>query len=290
MNLIKISLIISVLILISMACSFNVDVPITTEIKTGETKEYKIDVPLFDDMDEPTQITLGFGAGELNLTNGSVDNLVSGKATYNVMDLEPEISISENEVKIVTGRLEIDGIPNFNQKVKNVLDLSLGNSPIDLEIKAGAYLGDFELGGLSLNNLHISDGAAEVEVNFHQPNIVEMDTLRYETGASNIILKNLSNANFGTMIFQSGAGDYELDFSGELQRAAKVFIETGLSNLKITVPETTNVELDIEGGLTNTTLRGNWIHSGNQYKNPADGPTIHIVLEMNAGNLILDHP
>ena len=50
-------------------------------------------------------------------------------------------------------------------------------------------------------------------------------------------MTGLANANFSTMIFSSGAGDYTLDFSGDLQRDATVTITTGLSNLKLVVPK-----------------------------------------------------
>ena len=286
----KLTLIIFVLILVSMACSFNIDIPITTDIKTGETIVDIIEVEALNDVEAPPKITIGFGAGVMNLSDGGGDKIITGTATYNVVDFKPEISISNNDVKISTGDLNIDGIPSFNKNVENIWDLSFGAYPIDLTIKAGAYVGRFDLGGLLLNNLQISDGASEVEVDFSKPNLIEMNTLRYETGASNIVLKNLANANFDTMIFQSGAGDYELDFSGELKRDANIFIETGLSNIKILIPATTNVKLDIEGGLTNTIIRGNWVQSGDHYQIISDGPVLHIVLEMNAGNLILDNP
>lgn len=286
----KFLFVISALILVSLACSLNVNLPMTTDVITGEEEQEEISIPDFPDLKLPAKITLGFGAGEMNLSRSDSDNLISGIATFNVSDLKPDISISDGSVKIKTGNLDIEGIPNFNKKVKNTWDLSFGTHPIDLTIKAGAYVGQFELGGLSLSALHISDGASEVDVNFGQPNQVVMETFRYETGASNITLRNLANANIDTMIFQSGAGNYELDFSGQLQSDTNVFIETGLSSLTISVPEDTKVDLEVEGGLTNITSRGNWIQSGNQYQIQAEGPTIHIVVEMNAGNIILDHP
>jgi len=53
-----------------------------------------------------------------------------------------------------------------------------------------------------------------------------METLRYVTGASNLKLSNLANANFASMIFEAG-GNYSLDFSGELRQDAVVTIEAG---------------------------------------------------------------
>jgi hypothetical protein len=286
----KIYLAITVIILTSLACSFNFDLPITTDIKTGPTVTDDINIPVLGDPNATADVTLGFGAGELYLSPGADGTLIDGQATYNVDDFKPEISINDESIKIETGSLEIDGIPNFDDRVKNTWDLKLGTDPIDLTIKAGAYVGEFDLGDLSLSSLHISDGASEVDLNFAHTNRTEMQSLRYETGASNVTLRNLANANFSTMIFESGAGNYELDFSGQLQRDASVFIDTGLSTMTISVPDNMNVTLSVEGGLSNVTSRGTWNQSGNQFTISGDGPTLTITVEMNAGNLILNNP
>lgn len=290
MNNKKMLLSVAVLILVSLACSVNIDLPITTDIKTGPTVTDEISIAPLDDPNAVSDITLAFGAGELNLSPGGDHFLIDGQATYNVDDLKPEVSNIDGNVKIETGNLEIDGIPNFNDRVINTWNYRLGTNPMALTIKAGAYVGNFELGGLSLSNLHIADGASEVELNFSQPNRIQMQSFRYETGASNITLNNLANANFSTMIFECGAGNYELDFSGQLQRDTTVFIETGLSSMTITVPDSTNAQVIVEGGFTNISRRGNWEISGNSYSIPGDSPKLTITIEMNAGNLILINP
>jgi hypothetical protein len=89
------------------------------------------------------------------------------------------------------------------------------------------------------------------------------------------------------MIFQSGAGDYELDFSGELTRDATVFIESGLSNFTIIVPEGVNAVVDVDGALNNVNTRGEWDSTGNDYVLAGDGPTLTINVELGAGNLTL---
>jgi hypothetical protein len=286
----KFLMILSTLVLASLACGLNINIPITTDIKTGPIVTDEIQIPFLEVPDTTAAVTLEFGAGELNLSPGAVGYLINGEASYNVEDLKPDISINDEAIRIETGNLEITGIPSFKERVKNKWNLSLSSSPIDLTIKAGAYVGDFEFGNLALVNLHIADGASEVEMNFAQPNQIEMQSLRYETGASNITLRNLANANFSTMIFESGAGNYTLDFSGQLQRDATVFIETGLSTLTILVPEDMHVKATVEGGLTNITTREPWEQSGNMYTIAGEGPTLTISIQMNAGNLILKNP
>ncbi len=285
-------LIIVVMALVSLACGVDVEVPpLTTDIKTGPTVTEDITIPNFGDPNATADITLKFGAGELYLQPGADSGLLEGSVIYNVEDFKPEIAIDGSRAEIRTGSLEIDGIPNFEEKVKNIWDFRLAGTPINLDIKAGAYKSELQLGNLALTNLHIADGAAEVEIDFRYPNLVEMQTLRYETGASNIFIERLGNANFGTMIFESGAGTYELDFSGDWRRDANIFIETGLSTMTIVVPEDLNVFLSVEGGLANITTRGGWDQSGEKnYTLSGDGPRLTFTVEMSAGNLTLRTP
>jgi len=286
----KIFLTITLLILVSLACTIQFDLPIQTDIKTGPTVTDNILVPIVEDSETTAEIELRFGAGELFLSPGDGSTLVDGVAIYNVSDLKPKIYSLGEKTIIETGTLDIDGIPNFDKKYKNNWDLKIGDYPLDLTIKAGAYIGNFELGNLSIVNLHIADGASEGNINFEQPNRIKMQSLRYETGASDITLRNLANANFETMIFESGAGNYHLDFSGTLQDDATVFIETGLSSLTISVPDTTNAQVSVEGGLTNVSARGTWDKFGDRYTIDGDGPVLTITIEMSAGNLQLENP
>jgi len=284
----KLILILTVLILASLACGIDLDLPITTDIKTGPTVKEDITIPQLDDKNAVADITLAFGAGELTISSGDTDALIEGVATYNVADFAPEISSDGSVINISTGNLDINGIPNFQDKVENAWNLTLSEAPISLTIKAGAYVGDYELGGLSLKNLTITDGAAEVDLNFAYPNGISMQSFHYETGASSVTLSNLANANVNTIIFQGGAGVFELDFSGKLIKDINVFVETGLSTLTIAVPENTNTEISFEGGLTNVSTRGNWEVVNHHYSLNGEGPTITISIEMRAGNLVLE--
>ncbi|MEW6402519.1 MAG: toast rack family protein [Chloroflexota bacterium] len=276
----KIVAVILILALASMACGFTVDIPRRPTPGPEVTDEITVAAPGSDG----TRLTIEFGAGELNLSAGEGDDLVTGTATYNISDLKPEISEEDGDVLIQQGDYEFDGLPPF-EGIKNVWNLKLGNIPMDLTIKAGAYDATYELGGLSLTGLTVKDGAADVSLSFTSPNQTEMSVLRYETGASNVKLTGLANANFNTLIFQSGAGDYTLDFSGELQRDATVTISSGLSNVILVVPENVNATITMESGITNVNTVGGWSQDGDIYTQKGDGPTLTFLIKMGAGNL-----
>jgi hypothetical protein len=264
------------------ACGFSFELPSVTP---GATLVDPISVTQAEDTTTPTHLVLSFGAGELNLAPGA-DGLVTGTASYNVVDFKPEITNTGNTVNITQGNYTLNKIPNFG-KVINTWDLKLGTTPIDLEISAGAYKASLELGDLALTNLTVKDGASDVDLVFTNPNHTEMNLLRYETGASQVSLKGLSYANFSMLEFKGGAGNYSLDFSGELQRNASVSINTGLGNLTLVIPDGVPVQMTIDGNLANINIAGAWTKSGNMYTQAGTGPMLTIVVEIGAANLVV---
>jgi hypothetical protein len=269
------------LALTSLACGFNIDLPKAPTAGPEVTDEITAAIP---DADE-VSLRLSFGAGDLKLAPGA-KKLVEGTATYNYSKFEPVVDVDEGNVRIRMGDEEFSGIPSFKD-LKNEWDFKLGDTPMDLTIESGAYNGEFELGGLSLNNLTIQDGAANVDLAFSEPNLVEMSTFRYETGASDVKMSGLANANFSIFDFSSGAGDYTLDFSGELQRDASIKIASGFSNIIISIPEDVDAVVTIDSGASNVSVGSNWGKNGNVYKQKGEGPTLTFVIEIGAGNVTL---
>lgn len=265
--------------LASIACGFSIDLP--RQAKVGP--EIKDSITVAALKSDETRLNVTFGAGDLNLTSGA-ENLVDGTAVYNVRDLKPEVDSNDGNIEIKQGNFE--GIPPFDG-MKNKWDLKLGNTPMDLTVNAGAYTGTYDLGGLALKSLTVKDGAAHVELTFTQPNTVDMSLFRYQTGASNVKLSGLANANFNSMIFSSGAGDYTLDFSGELKRAATVDLSSGFGNLIVVVPEDVNATVTVEGGLANVNAGSSWNQNDNIYSQKGSGPTLTFIIKMGAGNLTL---
>jgi hypothetical protein len=273
---VKIILAILILALASMACGFNIDRP-----KAGPEIEESITVA--DPESDETRLTISFGAGELTLSPGA-KSLVDGTAIYNVEDLKPEIEKNGSNIKIKQG--DFKSLPPIDN-IKNEWDLKLGDMPMDLTVKAGAYEGNFELGGLALKSLTVKDGAANVGLSFSEPNQTEMSILRYETGASNVKLTGLANANFSTLTFSAGAGNYTLDFSGELQRDAVVTVAAGFGDLSLMIPEDVDAIVTVEGAALNINHSSGWAQNGQKYTQKGSGSTLTILVKMSAGNLVI---
>lgn len=278
-----------ILILTTSACGAGIDLPFKTEIKTGPTVSESIQIPM-PGGDPPVDVTLSFGAGKLIVLPNPGEDFISGTATYNVEDFKPTITTENNNILIKQGNLKLNAVPKINQKIKNEWSLAFSNYPMDLTIKSGAYSGEYEFGGLAITDLHIADGASNVTLAFSTPNPTNMHAFRYETGASNITMKKLGNANFQTMLFESGAGNYQLDFSGSLRQDTSIFIETGLSRLVIIVPQESPAVAQFEGPLSKVTAKGNWEQMGDEYIQEGEGPILQFTIETNAGTVTLQNP
>lgn len=276
---VKIISAILVLALASMACGFDVNPPERVEAGAEVKESITVSAPKSD----KTRLTLSFGAGMLNLSLGA-EGLVDGTTVYNIPQLKPEIIQQDGNIEIKQG--DFKNIVNFKE-VKNRWDLKLGDMPMDLSINAGAYQGSFELGGLSITSLTVKDGAASVELSFSEPNRTQMSVLRYETGASNVTLSGLANANFSTLMFSAGAGDYKLDFGGELKNDGTVRIEAGAGNVQLIVPKDVNARVTVESALTSVNHSSSWSQNGNEYNQSGEGPVLTILIKMAAGSLTL---
>jgi N-terminal domain of toast_rack, DUF2154 len=269
----------TILALATLACGFTVNIPSAPTPGPEVTDEITVAIP---DGNEP-RLKISFGAGELTLSPGAEDFLVDGTATYNIPNFKPEIVESDGTIEIKQGQLKTLNVTDF----KNEWDLKLAETPMELEVNAGAYKGRYEFGGLALTDLTIKDGASDVDVSFSEPNLTEMSVFRYETGASSVNLTGLSNANFTTLIFNGGAGSYTLDFSGDLQQDATARVETGFGDLNLVVPKGVNARVTVEGGPVNVNHSSGWGQSDHTYTQDGSGPTLTIIVKVGAGNVTI---
>jgi hypothetical protein len=101
----------------TIACGFNVIVPVQT-VTPGPMATDQIQVALPDNTTSPVDLSLAFGAGTLKIHPGSNGMLVSGIAAYNVADFKPVINPNGSSVRIEQGNWHLTGIPNLSN-IKN---------------------------------------------------------------------------------------------------------------------------------------------------------------------------
>jgi len=271
-----------VLMLASFACSVQ-----NIEMKTIDTQVVMIAEPLPTDL-AGTELVFNMTGGKFNLSPGA-DGLVNGSITYNVERWEPEFTRSTYYYEIKQKNpYSITGIPTGD--IENHWDFGLSTVlPLDLTIEGGASENTFDFSGLQLTNLNITQGASETEVRFDTPNPVLMKEFSFKTGASSAKLYGLGNANFISMNFSCGAGDYTLDFSGALSMESTVDIKAGVSNLTIIIPADMNAAIVNHGMASNINTQGTWLVTDETYTTMVEGPKLTINLDMAVGNINLIH-
>lgn len=283
----RLGLAVSILLIASLACSIDLGLP---DISLGDrgsenlvTEDLAVPVP--DNL--PAQVVLQFGAGELNITPGGESPLIQGTARYDVAELKPQLNVRGNDVRLSSG--DLDELPNFrldfDRDITNEWDLQLGTAPMTLALQAGAFQGNLELGGLDLRWLSISSGASELDVSFSEPNLGDMGDMRVSTGASRTTLSGLANANFDRLTFDGGAGQFELDFSGDLRKDAGIEISAALSSLTIIIPDDISARVRIDGALADVRMPDSFERDGQWRVQAGLGPTLTIEIDIGAGEL-----
>jgi hypothetical protein len=266
------------LILVTTGCT--VILPGTTT-QTGDTQTLTVSEAA--PAGRPVKVTIGMGGGKFNLSSGA-SKLLEGTIKYNVKEWKPVFTRQTDSLSLVQTN-SVNTLPGAN--IINEWNLKLGKFPMDLTVNAGAYEGKLDLTGLPLTNLTITDGASKAQVLFSSPNPEKMQLLSYRTGASDVKLVGLGNANFTEMSFEGGAGTYDLGFSGQFQRDSNVHITSGVSSITITCPLSVFCKININGALTDVTTGGEWKVDGRSYTNGGSGPTLTIVIDMGLGSLKL---
>jgi hypothetical protein len=269
-----------VIALVLLGCSFTVNVP---TVDTSSTQTFNISQPITDGM-RSANVSIEMGGGRLTLAGGS-SQLIEGNVVYNVPDWKPTLSLNDNNLLISQTHTSNVGIPSND--IKNDWNLQLGKVPTSLEVSAGAYEGTLDLSGIPLTDLEINDGASKATVEFTSENPQEMQRFVYKTGASDVSLIGLGYANTQQVEFNSGAGNYTLDFTGNMSKDMSVKISSGLSQVKIIVPKNVHTRVNLDGGLSNVDTQGTWLVNGTQYEVNGGDINLTIDIEMAVGNLVL---
>jgi hypothetical protein len=282
MKKITIMLILSVIVLVTMACSFTINLP---TIKTGPDQTFEIKEPLPAGND-PLDMALKIGAAKIDFSGGA-KGLLDGSIVYNVIDWKPKVTRTNTNLEVTQGNVSNVGGINVGD-IKNNWTLKFSDkAPLNLSIDAGAYSGKMDFTGVPLKSLVIHDGASDNTVSFDSANPVEMTKLDYTTGASTVTLQGLANANCDAMSFSGGAGTYTLDFAGTLQRDTNVKIDSGVSTIKVIIPAGMKAVVNVEGGMKDVSTQGTWTVNGSSYTTEGSGPTLTLNVNTNLGTLTL---
>jgi len=187
-------------------------------------------------------LRISVGACRLRIKPGEGEAWVTG--TYRDLSgaLPPKIVQAGGTVRITQGYNwpemwgAFSGPPTF--------DLVLGKArPYALTLEAGGSETDLDLGGLPITRLVVRQGAGKYRIDFSAPNPQAMSLLDLDSGAGDVEITGLGNANAAETSVDGGAAAYRFDFGGTLQRDGHVRISAGLSMVEIRVPATTAAKI-----------------------------------------------
>ena len=183
------------------------------------------------------KVSIKFGAGKLDLVSGE-EGVFKGNFQYDKSILKPNIQYE------ILGET---GILTLSQSIKKDLDLPFpyknrwnlklpSDIPLQLYINTATYSGDIDLTNLQIEYFYLNSGASQTNIEFNQPNLIDLKNINIKTGASTIKILGLANANFDEMNFAGGAGSYIFDFSGNLTKKSKVSINVGAAKIILKIP------------------------------------------------------
>jgi hypothetical protein len=234
-----------------------------------------------------TSITLEFGAASI-YADAIGSDLIEGNITYNTEGRYPAVVVNDNSVSIVQGGPS--GIVTGGTINNWVLHFGT-EMPFSLEINAGAYSGEWKLGGLPLTALTVNEGAASSTFSFSSANPEVMSELDINTGAGSMDLLDLANANFDSFSYDGGAGSLTADFGGVLTHDEAVDINAGAASIALIIPEETPARIHIGGGAASIEADEGFERLDSDYSTPSwaghEGPALEIEITLVAGSLTL---
>jgi hypothetical protein len=141
-------------------------------------------------------------------------------------------------------------------------------TPMSMDMNIGACEARMDLGGIPLTDLRMDIGAAEMELDFSEPNPALLKQLSVDCGASSLTITRLAMANARSMSFDIGAGSCDIDLRGQIKGEVEIEISVGVGSMNVILPQGIALmvegdddwlsSLDFHGLDLNETHRGTW--------------------------------
>jgi hypothetical protein len=216
---------------------------------------------------ESVSVEIEMGAGELDVSGGAGE-LLEATFTYNVDELEPEVTYSDSKLMVQHDDVK-EGIGTFFDldDYRNEWDLRFNeNVPMEMSIDMGAGRTDLKLGSLALTRLDINAGAGDVDLDL--------------SGSQSLI----------QLDYDMGAGRVTLDLTGNWQDDLDATIRGGVGELTLRLPRDVGVRVEVDTGIGSVDASG-LTKDGDTYTNDAYGEsdvTLRISIDAGVGKINLD--
>ncbi len=195
--------------------------------------------------EKEVRVKIEIGVANIDLKKNISGNILDAEMEYDPdrMTVRADYIRSENRGKLYLESDSKEKGLDLSQD-ENYWKLEFGDRmPLSFDMDIGACEADFDFTGLLIDELDMDLGASSVEVEFRRPNLKRLSEINIDVGASKLKMYGLGNANFEEMVFDGGAGDFTLDFTGDFDHTANVSIDMGMGSLNILVPKDAGVQI-----------------------------------------------
>ncbi|MFH1336254.1 MAG: toast rack family protein [Candidatus Zixiibacteriota bacterium] len=198
--------------------------------------------------EKEVRVKIEIGAAVIDLQKNNSGNILDAEMEYDPDQIKVKADYHKfnDKGKLLLGSDNKDNDLDLDLE-DNYWKLEFGDEvPLSFDIDVGACKADFDFTGLTIDDLQMDVGASSVEMEFRKPNSHRISEINLDVGASKLIVNGLGNANFEELIFDGGAGDFTLDFTGDFDHSAEVNIDIGLGSLSILVPKDAGIQIKKE--------------------------------------------
>jgi len=217
---------------------------------------------------EVLSVSLNIDAGEISVHKNDKPDKIFISVQYDDRSDEVDIEYDQRKNELFLAIDRDKWFKSWDDHRAPKLEVLL---PFDVEIelrskiKAGEI--NFELGSLKLKDFQLRNFAGEVEVDFSEPNQIEMEFLDINVKVGETTLRRLSNARFRNAKINGGIGELSVDFSGDGLKSSRAEIDLDIGETSIYLPRELDVRFDSAtfGFLTQSSIDYEFIKKGRFY-------------------------
>lgn len=194
----------------------------------------------------PFQLHVDVDAGEVRVARGNSRDEVRVALAYNKNQFSHAFRYNESRNTL---EVQFDKEGWFDHERNRTLaeiEIELPTEcelQIDFKIKAGEI--NMELGGLRIIDFALETLAGEVNLDFDEPNQIEMASMTLNTKVGESKFRRLGNARFRDADVNGGIGELTIDFSGEMPKDAVARVDLDIGETVIVLPRDAGTKLSI---------------------------------------------
>jgi hypothetical protein len=248
-----------------------------------EEHKVKVIVDAEGSLKNPAHVVVYLHRGSLRIAGGA-GSTVEGFATGALGDPPPRVDHALDRVAIVqsiVGGAPPQGDASFA--------LSLGKTPIDLEVETGTgQQQTLDLGGVALVEGRFHTESGHLTVGWSAPNLLPSGTLNLRTEKGYIDVNQLGRLGGGKVTIRTTEGFVGLDVGAFAGQSLSLDADVGDGKLVLTVPASVPARAEITARVSAVVAPG-WSAAGDAYTlgDPSAAPRVILRAQGNAAKFEL---